>query len=138
MLRGAGRVGTALPLPALGWHSVCLSIPALAPSGFLSLLLLFLLGRLLALCVSLTLGFVLGLWFFLRWSGRGCLGRGRGRRTWWHYDLVLALSIGDDCAQKKGDDGHKVEVPLWTQKLIQVHLRNQLFQLREGERQRHI
>lgn len=78
-----------------------LSFTALTPSGFFSLLLLlFLLGRALGLCFFLTLGLRLGLRLFLRWSRRGRWGRGRGRdgRARGDYDLVLALSVGDDCA----------------------------------------
>lgn len=48
--------------PGAGWQSlVCLSFTALTASGFLSLLLLFLLGWILGLCLSLTLGLGRGL-----------------------------------------------------------------------------
>lgn len=144
MWRGAGGVGEVLELAGIQLVSTscsvqwagtaCLSIPALAPSGFLSLLLLFLLGRPLGLCFSLTLGLSLGLRLFLRRSGgRCCWGRGRGTRR--HYDLVLALSVSDDRAQEQCDDSHKVEVPLRAQELVQVHLRNHLLQLRDDHSQ---
>lgn len=94
----------------------CLSVTALAPSGFLSLLLLLLLlfllllRRALGFCFFLCLGLGLGFRLFLRWSRRGRWG-GSGRARG-NYDLVLALSVGDDRAQQQGDDCHEVEVPL--------------------------
>lgn len=95
-LAGIQLVSTpAAPPGGLG-RACCLSCTALAPSGFLSLLLLFLLGRALGLRFSLTLGLGLGLRLFLRWSRRGCWGGSRWARG--NYDLVLPLSVGDDCA----------------------------------------
>lgn len=146
MWRGASKVGEVLELAGIqlvstscsmgqaGRASVCLFL-ALTPLGLHSLLLLFLLGRALPLCVSLSLGFSLGLGLFLRWSGRGNRSRDRWARG--HYDLVLALSVGNDCTQQQSDDRHEIKVPLWAQKLVQVHLRNHLLQLPEvkhGER----
>lgn len=108
MWRGAGTVGEVLRLAGIQLVSTscsmggeagtasCLSFTALTPSGFLSLLLLFLLGRALGLRFSLILGLSLGLRLFLRWSWRGRWGRGRWARG--NYDLVLALSVGDDGA----------------------------------------
>lgn len=100
------------------------------PTGVVSLLLLVLLGRALALCFSLSFEVSLGLGLFLRWSRRGYRSRGRWARG--HYDLVLALPVGDDCTQQQSDDSHEIKVPLWAQKLVQVHLRNHLLQLPEA------
>lgn len=106
-----------------------LSFAALTTSDFLSLLLLlFLLAcTLVVLCFSLILWLGLWLWLVLRWSGRVRWSGDRGARA--HDDLVLALSVGDDCAQQQGYDSHEVEVPLWPQQLVQIHLRNGLLHL---------
>lgn len=50
---------------------------------------------------------------------------------------MLPLSVGDDSAQQQGEDGHEVEVPLWAQKLVQVHLRDYFLQLTEKNTHKH-
>lgn len=108
----------------------------LPPHGFLSLLLPLLFLRGLRFSLALVLGprlrvlLSLGLQLFLGGSWRWWRRRGGHPRG--YYDLVLPLSVGDDCAQQQGEDGHEVEVPLGAQKLVQVHLRDYFLQLREG------
>lgn len=125
---GGGQGGASCP--SLKPH------PCLPPYGVSLLLLLPLLflrglhfwpapvlGPGLRVLLSLRLQLFLG----------GPLGWGHGRsgRTRGYHDLVLPLSVGDDCAQQQGEDGHEVEVPLWAQELVQVHLRDKLLQLTE-------
>lgn len=105
-----------------------LFLPLLFPLG-LRLSLALVLGPRLRVLLSLGLQLFLGgSW---RWR-RGWGGHPRG-----YYDLVLPLSVGNDCAQQQGEDGHEVEVPLRAQELVQVHLRDQFLQLTEENTHKH-